>query len=205
MGVLADVVRNVLVIVIVTSFMELLLPDGTIKPFVRFAVGLFVIIAVLTQITVLFDKNSSLPVTMWDAVISNDTALSDHEKKARIEKQGQFINEKIINGAYQEVRSKMDGQISALVSLVPGVEEVKTDTLTDENHNIRAINLQVVLENNNAGDKSQKDQGKPDNVSLPPDKPAQANTKEIVNKIRQVINNFYGFQGVEVNITVEGE
>jgi stage III sporulation protein AF len=205
MNVLADMVRNVLVIVIVTSFMELLLPDGTIKPFVRFAVGLFVIIAVLTQVAVLFDRNNSLPVTLWDAVISNDTALSDNDKKAGIEKQGQFINEKIIDGAYQEVHSKMDGQISALVSLVPGVEEVKTDTLTDEKHNIRSINLQIILENNNSGDKSQKDQEKPENTSLPPDKSDKADTKEIVNKIRQVINNFYGFQDVEVNITVKGE
>ena len=43
-----DIVRNVLVIILVSSFFELLLPDGKVKPFVRFnIIGLFILISVL--------------------------------------------------------------------------------------------------------------------------------------------------------------
>ena len=48
MEVLAEIVRNLLVIIIISSFLEMLLPEGNTRPFVRFAVGMFVLIAILT-------------------------------------------------------------------------------------------------------------------------------------------------------------
>jgi len=47
MAVLTEIVKTFLVIIILASFLELLLPEGKVKPFVRFAIGLFILIAVL--------------------------------------------------------------------------------------------------------------------------------------------------------------
>ena len=50
MTVLSEIVRNVLVIVLIASFLELMLPEGTLRPFVRFAIGLFILIVVLSPL-----------------------------------------------------------------------------------------------------------------------------------------------------------
>ena len=49
MDVLVEIVKNLLVIIILASFLELLLPGGGMKPYVRLAIGMFVLIAVLTR------------------------------------------------------------------------------------------------------------------------------------------------------------
>ncbi|MDR1617328.1 MAG: stage III sporulation protein AF [Syntrophomonadaceae bacterium] len=209
MDMLADMVRNILVIVIITSFMELLLPDGTIKPFVRFVIGLFVIIAVLTQAAAVFDKSGSLPVTLWDTAVSGDAAASgmakEAIKEAMIEERGQLLNGKIMDRAYQEVSSKMDGQISALVLLMPEVREVETETLADEKHNVHTVNLWVSLENDITGRDIQENREKSENVPVLPDKANRADTEETANKIKRIISGFYGFQDVKVNITIREE
>ena len=50
MQLLSEIVRNVIVIIIIASFLELLLPQGTLQPLVRFAIGLFILIAVLNPV-----------------------------------------------------------------------------------------------------------------------------------------------------------
>ena len=44
MAILSEIVRNILVIVLIASFLELMLPEGTLRPLVRFAIGLFILI-----------------------------------------------------------------------------------------------------------------------------------------------------------------
>ena len=66
MSVLTEIVRNILVIIIMASFLELLLPEGAIRPFVRFAIGLFVLIAVLNPVLGYFFDDSNFQITWWD-------------------------------------------------------------------------------------------------------------------------------------------
>ena len=42
MEVLTEIVTNLLVIIIISSFLEMMLQEGNTKPFVHFAVALFV-------------------------------------------------------------------------------------------------------------------------------------------------------------------
>jgi stage III sporulation protein AF len=67
MSVLTEIVRNILVIIIMASFLELLLPEGAIRPFVRFAIGLFVLIAVLNPVLGYFFDDSNFQITWWEA------------------------------------------------------------------------------------------------------------------------------------------
>ena len=54
MDVLVEIVKNLLVIIILASFLELLLPGGGMKPYVRLAIGMFVLIAVFTLVIMCF-------------------------------------------------------------------------------------------------------------------------------------------------------
>ena len=65
MEVLVTIVKNLLVIVVIASFLEILLPDSSVRPFVRFAIGLFVILAILNPILAVFFREA-MQAGAWD-------------------------------------------------------------------------------------------------------------------------------------------
>jgi stage III sporulation protein AF len=88
MSVLTEIVRNILVIIIMASFLELLLPEGAIRPFVRFAIGLFVLIAVLNPVLGYFFDDSNFQITWWDyqmEAVEEESLLRRGQEKAQNE------------------------------------------------------------------------------------------------------------------------
>lgn len=102
-----------------------MLPDGSIKPFVRFAVGLFVLIAILNPALSFIFSNHDLKLDFWDYTV-------DESIEEKIMVDAQELNERIVNVSSNTVLEKMQGQISSMALLVPGVEEVQTELKTDQ-------------------------------------------------------------------------
>lgn len=88
MTVLSEIVRNVLVIVLIASFLELMLPEGTLRPFVRFAIGLFILIAVLSPLAGILFSDRSINIEWWDMKINP-------AQQEQILQQGEKINAQI--------------------------------------------------------------------------------------------------------------
>jgi stage III sporulation protein AF len=103
MSVLTEIVRNILVIIIMASFLELLLPEGAIRPFVRFAIGLFVLIAVLNPVLGYFFDDSNFQITWWDYQME---AVEEESLLRR----GQEINQNIMNHNQSLLKEKLEGQ-----------------------------------------------------------------------------------------------
>ena len=95
MSIIYEIVRNIIVIIIVSSLLELLLPDGRTKPFVRFAIGLFVLIAILSPVLGYLYSGHDFSIRFWDSAFSS----SDEEKF--LEKGGR-LHEEIMQPADQE-------------------------------------------------------------------------------------------------------
>ncbi|HBQ26730.1 MAG TPA: hypothetical protein DD791_10095, partial [Syntrophomonas sp.] len=132
-------VKNVLVIIILASFLEVLLPEGRVKPFVRFAIGLFIIIAVLNPIlNALFDKRE-FEINLWDYQVSS-------EQEREILEKGNRINRQIAISTETGIKEKMEGQVSAVAMLVPGVKEVKTSATINDEGGLNKLDLIVRLE-----------------------------------------------------------
>ena len=91
MTALYAIVKNLMVIIIMASFLELILPDGRLKPFVRFAVGLFVLIAILSPSLNLLFHDNSLAISLWDYQL--DEGIED-DIKIRGEKLQQEVMER---------------------------------------------------------------------------------------------------------------
>jgi stage III sporulation protein AF len=101
MSVLTEIVRNILVIIIMASFLELLLPEGAIRPFVRFAIGLFVLIAVLNPVLGYFFDDSNFQITWWDYQME---AVEEESLLRR----GQEINQNIMNHNQSLLKEKLE-------------------------------------------------------------------------------------------------
>ncbi|MGI6453344.1 MAG: stage III sporulation protein AF [Syntrophomonadaceae bacterium] len=190
---LAEIVRNVLVIIIVASFLEILLPEGRIKPFVRFSIGLFILIAVLTPSLAWLFNDKSFQVDLWHHPVRKGT---DVEK---IEATGQEINRQIMDSQQALIREKMQGQISAVVMLVPGVEEAYTEAVIDENGTLSRVNIVV------KGEKHQLTHDRDVGVfSSEADLMNRSLKEQIDKKIRQVVKNLYGLSEEKIDIKFAG-
>lgn len=194
MAVLAGIVKNVLVIIIMASFLEILLPEGRVKPFVRFAIGLFIIIAVLNPVlNVLFEKRD-FEVNLWDYHLSP-------EQEREVLERGSRINQQLARTGESSFTEKIEGQVSAVAMLVPGVKEVETRAALDGGGGLKKLVLLVRPEENTGLP------GKGDEVKafskggeqFPP-----VDHKQMEEKIRGVINNLYGFKNIEIEVQFEG-
>ncbi|MGR6836409.1 stage III sporulation protein AF [Syntrophomonas erecta] len=193
MAVLSEIVRNVLVIIIVASFLELMLPDGGLKPFVRFVIGLFLLIAILNPaLTFLFEEHD-FQLKLWDY-------QPDKAEEEKIIKGGQRVSEDITKKNNEMIREKLQGQISAVAMLVPGVKEVECQVKVGADGAIEKLYLLVQPNDyqvEQKGDKvkvfSDRDQGF-----------SQDEQEQIREKISRVIYNLYGLRNIPVEIEFEG-
>ncbi|NLG32435.1 MAG: stage III sporulation protein AF [Syntrophomonadaceae bacterium] len=191
MSTLLEIVRNVIVIVMVASFLEILLPDGKIKPFVRFAIGLFVIVAVLNPTLSLLFASKNLSVQMWDYKI--DAAGTE-----QMVHKGMQLNQEITEKNVQLVKSKLQGQIEAVVMLVPGVKDVEAEVEVEKEGLITGVNLVVTTEPQPVAESSLPLPLEASTILLEPD------TRALEKKINGVLSNFYGLEGVDISIEFKG-
>lgn len=193
MAVLAEIVRNVLVIVIMASFLELLLPDGAIRPFVRFAIGLFILIAVLNPTLSFLFSDHDFNVDMWDYQFDEDAGEN-------IINEGQEINEQIVSQHTEMLKEKLEGQINAVVLLVPGVEDVDAQADIETNGSLNRIQL-IVIPQKTENPEDEGDIG----VFFCEIEGCSLETKQqIEKKIGSVINNMYGLDAGNIEIIFEG-
>jgi stage III sporulation protein AF len=193
MAVLEEIVRNLLLIIIIASFFELLVPSGNLKPFVRFAIGLFILITILHPTLAFLYDNKSFKVDLWDYESKNIN-------QNNILENGKKVNQQISESSNSVVKHKLEGQISAMAILVPGVDDVKINAEINEDGSINKLNLNVtpdkgVIEENSEHVKAFS--GSSNSVS-------QKEQQQIRDKIISVINNLYGLENVDINIEFEG-
>lgn len=193
MQLLQEIVRNVLVIIILTSFLELLLPEGGVRPFVRFAVGMFIIIAVLNPVLSLLFSERELKVNLWDYQL-------EESKSEEIIDNGQQIQQEIITQHNEIAKEKLQGQIDAVAVLVPGVEEVKSEIEIGQDGKVQAVNIWLQSgspEVKKAKDGIQVFSGEDSSLS-------REEKKVIEDKVISIIGNFYGLSTSQIKVEFEG-
>jgi stage III sporulation protein AF len=193
MSVIGDIVRNLLVIIIVASFLEVILPDGSLKPLVRFTIGLFIIIAILNPVVKFLGGNPNLAVEEWDQRINQQLS-------SEIVTGGESINQQISDQTNKVLKEKIQGQISAVAVLVPGVEEVDSKILMGKDGVPQKLQLTV---RTSASDSKRGIQPIDVFSSSSQENDAQEQDR-ISNKIRQVISNLYGLEAENIEVDFEG-
>ena len=193
MGLMTEVVRNLLVIIIIATFLEAILPQGNIKPMVRFVIGLFIIIAILGPAVQYLLNQPNLEIEAWNE--QNDQSLT-----SQIESGRQKIDQQISQQSNDMLKQKVEGQISAVAVLVPGVDGVETRVILGSNGVPQKLDLTV-----RASKTETQGGSEPVNVFSNVDKDVQAKEEsQIQSKLRQVLGNLYGLKAEDIEIQFEG-
>jgi len=120
---LHTLVRNLAVILLLATFLEMLLPNKSMRGFVQMVMGLFVISAVLAPITTFLHTPLEMEIPAWTATSSQDLPV--------IATEGPGL--KLARDAVQEqYRQILVHQIKALALSSDGVEGAEVDVEFEE-------------------------------------------------------------------------
>jgi len=120
---LHTLVRNLVVILLLATFLEMLLPNKSMRGFVQMVMGLFVISAVLAPITTFLHTPLEMEIPAWTATIPQDLPA--------IATEGQGL--KLARDAVQEqYRQILVNQIKALALSSDGVKGAEVDIEFEE-------------------------------------------------------------------------
>lgn len=176
----------------VSSFFELLLPDGKVKPFVRFAIGLFILISILNPTLNFLYSEKDLKIDLW-------TYKEDLIKEEEILKSGEKINRHIISQGDEVIKQKLEGQISAVAMLVEGVQEVETKASLANNGELSSLHILVRPEVLVLDDETNKI-----GVFSSAGKYEEGKKQAIAAKILSVVKNMYSLDSTNIKIEFEG-
>ncbi len=116
METLRNLVKNLAVILLIATFLEMLLPKKSMRGYVQLVMGLFVISAVLSPISSLLKAPLALEIPAWSQAGQQDLPV--------LAGQGTAIGQNAVQEQYRKI---LINQIKAIAVGVSGVKDVKAD------------------------------------------------------------------------------
>jgi len=120
---LQTLVRNLAMILLLATFLEMLLPNKSMRGFVQMVMGLFVISAVLAPITTFLHTPLSMEIPAWTASTPQDLPA------IAAEGQGLKVGRDAVQEQYRQI---LVHQIEALALSTRGVEAATVDIKFEE-------------------------------------------------------------------------
>ena len=128
MQVLTEIVRNIVVILLFTTFLQLLLPSKSMQPFIKVALGLFVLFSFLNPLLQLMNRINEEELIANVTLAEKETGMS--------------------------FRQRTEQQIAAMLRMVTGLKNVEVKVLLEKSGtNILRDTIQeivVILEHSTA-------------------------------------------------------
>lgn len=209
MEVLSELVRNLAIILILASLLEMFLPANNMSRYVQTIVGLFIVVTILNPLLNLLNQD-------WGANLEAWSGQNQGPPLEEILAKGTRLGEADRNQATLQYKEKLAAQVKGVAGLVPGVRVqeamVKLKEVQGVAGGLESIQLKVVLNSdsqNGIGSASKavttisplKEKSdrktKPDGVR---DSSAQ------ISDLRATLANLYGLQpdAVEIKEIKEG-
>lgn len=123
MQTLQTLVRNLALILLLATFLEMLLPNKSMRGFVQMVMGLFVISAVLSPITTFLHTPLSMDIPAWTVTTPQDLPA------IAVEGQGTKIGRDAVQEQYRQI---LINQIKALVLGISGIGDAVVDVKFEE-------------------------------------------------------------------------
>lgn len=198
---ISDIVKNVAIIILLTTFLDMLLPNSTMQRFVKVVMGLFVMVAILNPILNLFETDFEL--SSWQLAslpqYKVETVLAKGEEMAKIQEEQALV----------EYKSRLEKQMEALIKLVPNIAFVKCEVVLEPVEQIGSIGkIEKAIVWVTTGEDTSSEQFvepvEPVYVTIGKDK-EQSEVKNksdpvIKEKIFNIITNYYNLKKENVEI-----
>ena len=125
MQTLHTLVRNLAVILLLASFLELLLPNKSMRGYVQLVMGLFVISALLNPLMSLLHLPMEMDIPAWSSVVAEDLPVLATDNS------GEKLGKDAVQEQYRQI---LTHQIKALALGVSGVKQVEIELKFQENN-----------------------------------------------------------------------
>lgn len=158
------IVVNIVVIIIITTILDLLMPEGRMQSLVKLVMGMFVVVSMLAPVTSILHQEHFLDAWVLE--------LPQEQQMDSIMAQGEEMRMEQTKAMWQEYQKKLNGQISAILLLMPEVERCFVSTQVDES-NGALMGVEIGVKGQQQG---------------------------LADKIQQVISGYYGLRTEQIQI-----
>lgn len=188
METLAQIVKNVALIVLLAAFIELLLPEREMARYVQLIMSLFVLVTILHPLASVVLRKSTPAI---EGFIPPLTAAGGEEVKSVLQR-GNEIRRQGVDKVTGEMKEKSEQQLEALIGLISGIDkaEVSMEFQGGEAAEVERI-LVTVYPSRNEGGQEVMAFGS-----------AQTEPGEIELKVKEFVSSFYGFPAERVDVKV---
>ena len=169
-------IRNLILVILLAHFIELLLPDNELRKYVKVVIGFFVIIVILTPL--LQVTNRQLPGLDFNLVATRTPSF------AEIVDRGKQLRENQQEKVEQDYQRKLAQQIKAVIKL---------------NSNLTNLQVEVKLAR-----KAEKEKIKIEGEKLTTDNSSRQNKspKQLAEKLQNLVVTLYGFNPEQVQVKI---
>ncbi|MGM0502577.1 MAG: stage III sporulation protein AF [Bacillota bacterium] len=177
---LRDWVRNIILIVLFASFVEMLLPNSKFRGYIRVVIGFFVILVIMGPIMDLLNfKGSELDLSIIEQQQNqNLNEIITTGKQLRIQE---------VKRAQEKYKRKLAKQMEAVVKLNSDFKKAAIDVVIDENNQIK----EVIIDTNSL-------EITPVQVNINEPEPKNNKFEQQQKNLKDLLLNLYGLKKEQI-------
>lgn len=203
-------ITTIVAAVLITSFLEMLLPESGLQKFVRVVLGIFIVVTILSPIINLVHQNFNFEHVALKASGQGMDSIEEILAKGKDLKQ---VTGDMADGQYAEGLNK---QVRALALLVNGVADaqaqVRLGSKKEGGANGKIVKVKVMIKTEGIFMEEENKVVKPVQVKVSSENTEEVNQKEkdkstreenrLEKAVQETVANFYNlpYEQVEVNI-----
>ncbi|WP_050356239.1 stage III sporulation protein AF [Gottschalkia purinilytica] len=206
---LKDWIIDIVSLIIIITFLEIILPNGNMRKYIKTVIGLLIIIILITPLTKVFNKNIDIEREIFLNIDKYKSYRTEENQKFKESQNEQVMNiykERIIN-ELKELVLRETGY-----NVIAASVQVTEDENKEEYGSINRLELTISKKNqkmsNKIGD-TKININKVNNITI---KTSTSNEKklastdtssDVVANVREVISNYYGISQDKILIHLE--
>jgi stage III sporulation protein AF len=183
-------IKNIILVVLFASFMELLLPNSSMKKFIRVIMGIFIMLAILNPVLSFFQtEKPEEHIAVLGAKESTKDAKTDNINQ--LVASTVLKREELLSQAYTEELAK---QISVVVKSIAGVEDAHAKVSIGEESKISKIIIYLKPATSDS-----KNNIKIESITLK--KPEDPKLQDgLINKVKKTISELYQIAPKDIEV-----
>lgn len=127
------IVGNLVIMILVAAFLELLLPLHGTRRFVQVIMGVFILAVILNPVVSFFKQAPLLNLSFSKVVDEKSSELRS------ILAQGEVLRQTTVRQARDAYQKRLEEQLAVMVRLIPGVQDAKARVILESTPSLQAM------------------------------------------------------------------
>lgn len=198
--ILGDLIRSLVLLLLLATFLEMLLPKSTLSRHIRLVVGLFVMMTILQPVLQLFN---------WQGPVGIPIREPPSEETRAVVHQGIRIKNEQQAAALQIAKRHLEQQVEAMIYLNIGVDKVHADLTLESNPEFEPVISRVKIivspaEERTSGPASQIKEVEPVIIGREqPKAKTSVEMEQLKDRIRNGVSAYLNLDQTKVQVVIE--